>query len=114
MEELREKIYKEQFYEYDYDGGCEKANDVLKSIENIKKNPLLLDFVLKSLSNNQIEIKEYFYIVVHQQCRTKFFDIILDKIFNSNKEAENYARNGEFPKSLMFEKYTIKSINSKQ
>lgn len=114
MEELREKIYKEQFWEYDYDNGCEKANEVLKSIENINKNPLLLEFVLKSLSKNKIELKPYFYIIVHQEYRTKIFDKIIDKIFNSIEDAEEYARNGEFPDSLSFEKYSIKSINTKQ
>ena len=111
MKELREKIYKEQFFEYDYINGCEKANEVLKSIENINKNPLLLDFILKSLSKNQIELKEYFYIVVHKEYRTKIYDEIIDKTFNSIEEAEEYARNGEFPESLLFEKYSIKSIN---
>jgi hypothetical protein len=113
-EELREKIYKEQFWEYNYDEGCEKANEVLKSIENISRNPLLLDYVLKSLSKNQIELKEYFYIIAHQEYRNKIYDTIIDKIFNSIEEAEEYARIGEFPVSLMFEKYSIKSINSKK
>jgi hypothetical protein len=31
LNELREKIYKQQFWEYDYDNGCEKANEVLES-----------------------------------------------------------------------------------
>jgi hypothetical protein len=114
MEELREKIYKEQFWEYSYDNGCEKANEVLKSIENISKNPLLLDFVLKSLSKNEIELKEYFYIVVHQEHRGRVYDEIINKIFNSIEDAEEYSRNGEFPERLLFEKYSIKSINSKQ
>lgn len=114
MEELREKIHKEQFWEYDYDNGCEKANEVLKSIENISKNPLLLDFVLKSLSKNEIELKEYFYIIVHQEHRGRIYDEIINKTFNSIEDAEEYSRNGEFPERLLFEKYSIKSINSKQ
>lgn len=110
MKELREKIYKEQFWEYDYNNGCEKANEVLKSIENISKNPLLLEFVLKSLLKNEITLKEYFYIVVHKQYKTKKFDIIIDKIFDSIDEAEEYTRVTNFSDSLLFEKYSIKSI----
>lgn len=113
LEELREKIYKEQFWEYEYEEGCKKANEVLKSIENINKNPLLLDFIIKSLIENKIELKEYFYIVVHNEYRTKIFDVIIEKVFNSLDEAEEYARNGEFPETLLFEKYSIKSINGK-
>ena len=113
-EELRKKIYKEQFWEYNYDEGCEKANEVLKSIENISKNPLLLDYILKSLSKNQIELKEYYYIIIHQEYKNKIYNKVVDKIFNSIEEAEEYARIGKFPDGLLFEKYSIKSINSKQ
>ena len=114
LNELREKIYKQQFWEYDYDNGCEKANEVLESLEKIKQNPVLLDYVLKCLVSNEIEIKEYFYLIVHQEHRTKIYDVVIDKIFNSIEEAEDYARNGSFQESLLFEKYSIKSINSKQ
>jgi IS30 family transposase len=114
LNELREKIYKQQFWEYDYDNGCEKANEVLESLEKIKQNPVLLDYVLKCLVSNEIEIKEYFYLIVHQEHRTKIYDVVIDKIFNSIEEAEDYARNGSFTESLLFEKYSVKSINSKQ
>ncbi len=114
LNELREKIYKKQFWEYDYDNGCEKANEVLKSLEKIKQNPVLLDYVLKCLVSNEIEIKEYFYLIVHQEHHGKVYDAVIDKIFNSIEEAEDYARNHSFPESLLFEKYSIKSINSKQ
>jgi len=114
LNELREKIYNQQFWEYDYDNGCEKAYEVLESLEKIKQNPVLLDYVLKCLVSNEIEIKEYFYLIVHQEHRTKIYDVVIDKIFNSIEEAEDYARNGSFPESLLFEKYSIKSINSKQ
>jgi hypothetical protein len=114
LNELREKIYKQQFWEYDSDNGCEKANEVLESLEKIKQNPLLLDYVLKCLFSNEIEIKEYFYLIVHKEHRTKIYDSVIDRIFNSIQEAEDYARNGSFPEPLLFEKYSIKSINSKQ
>ena len=113
MEELREKIYKEQFWEYNnYDNGCEKANDVLKSLAEIKQNPILLDYVLKCLISNELEIKEYFYIIVHQEHRGMIYDTVIDRIFNSVEEAEINAKKGDFPESLLFEKYSIKSINS--
>jgi hypothetical protein len=114
LNELREKIYKQQFWEYDYDNGCEKANEVLKSLEKIKQNPVFLDYVLKCLVSNEIEIKEYFYLIVHRQYRTRVHDVVIDKVFNSIEEAEDYAINGSFPEFLWFEKYSIKSINSKQ
>jgi hypothetical protein len=110
LNELREKIYKEQFFEYDYDG-CEKANEVLESLEKIKQNPFLLDYVLKCLVSNEIEIKEYFYLIVHKEHRANVYDIVIDKVFNSIEEAEDYTRNNTFPESLLFEKYSIKSIN---
>jgi len=113
LNELREKIYKQQFWEYDYDNGCEKANEVLQSLEKIKRNPILLDYVLKCLITNEIEIKEYFYLIVHQEHRGQFYNTVIDKIFNSIEETEDYARNGTFPESLLFEKYSINSINSK-
>ncbi len=114
LNSLREKIYQQQFWEYNYDNGCEKANEVLQSLEKIKQNPVLLDYVLRCLISNEIEIKEYFYLIVHQEHRGKFYDNVIDKIFNSIEEAEYYARHGSFPQSLLFEKYSIKSINSKQ
>lgn len=113
LTELREKIYNQQFWEYNYDNGCEKANEVLLSLENIKQNPVLLDYVLKCLISNEIEIKEYFYLVVHQQHGGKIYDTVIDRIFNSIKDAEEYGKNGSFPESLLFEKYSIKSINPK-
>jgi IS30 family transposase len=114
LNELRENIYKQQFWEYNYDNGCEKANEVLESLEKIKQNPILLDYVFKCLVSNQLEIKEYFYLIIHQEHRTKIYDVVIDKIFNSIEEAEDYARNGSFSESLLFEKYSVKSINSKQ
>jgi hypothetical protein len=114
MEELREKIYKEQFFEYDYNQGCEKANDVLKSLENLKQNPILLDYVIKCLVSNEIEIKEYFYIIVHPEKHNRVFDVVIDKVFDTIEDAEDYTRNGHFSESLLFEKYSIKSINQKQ
>jgi hypothetical protein len=114
LNELREKIYKQQFWEYNYDNGCEKANEVLESLEKIKQNPILLDYVFKCLVSNELEIKEYFYLIVHQEHRTKIYDVVINKIFNSIEEAEDYARNGSFSESLLFEKYSVKSINSKQ
>jgi hypothetical protein len=52
-------------------------------------------------------------LIVHQEHRTKIYDVVIDKIFNSIEEAEDYARNGSFPEYLLFEKYSIKTINKK-
>jgi hypothetical protein len=111
MENLREKLYKTQFWEYDYDNGCEKANEVLKSLETIKENPMLLEFVLKCLVKNEIKLKKYFYIIVHREHRGVIYDVIINKIFDSVDEAEKYSRCGEFPDSLLYERYSIKPIN---
>lgn len=114
MKELREEIYKKQFFEYEYDNGCEKANEVLKSIENIDKNPLLLNYVFKSLEKAGFPQPTLHYIVVHQKYRTQVFDHIINKVFNSFEEAENYTRNSEnFESEFWFEPYSIKFINSK-
>jgi hypothetical protein len=113
LNELREEIYKRQFWEYDYDNGCEKANEVLKSLEKIKQNPVLLDYVLRCLSLNEIEDKEYYYLTVHPQKHNRTYEVIIDKVFNSIEDAQYHAWIGEFPESLLFEKYSIKTINKK-
>lgn len=112
MKELRELIYNEQFLEWNYEGGCDKANEVLEEIELINKNPMLLNYVLKALILNGIEIKDYFYIVVHTEYRGKVYDTTIRKIFNSVEEAETYARTGDWSDGLLFEKYSIKTIIS--
>jgi hypothetical protein len=137
MKELREKIYKEQFWEYDYDNGCEKANEVLKSLEKLDTNPMLLKYVLKCLENINIKQDDFYYIIVtieHYRrlsnlCNTN--DIIIKKIFNNKEEAEDYAENNTiaylFVNNLIkinnstnieeeryiFKNYTIKNIKDK-
>lgn len=111
LKELREKIYKEQFWDYDYQEGSDKAKEVLYSLENLKTNPVLLDYVFMCLRKNEIELKEYFFILVHVEHRRDVFDKIINKVFNSVDEAEDFARSGEdISDGLMFERYSIKKI----
>lgn len=62
LNELKDKIYKEQFFDYDETISCEK---VLEELQNLKNNPKLLDYVIKCLANQKIAtIPNKFYAVV--------------------------------------------------
>jgi hypothetical protein len=108
MENLVDKIYKKQFFEYDYDNGCEKAREVLEALQTLDTNPLLLQYVLKCLKDKNIEQKPYYYIVVKQEYRGDVIETAVNKVFESVTEAEHYATYGKFPYSILFEPYIIK------
>jgi len=124
--DLGEKIYKEQFWEYHYEDGCDKANEVLKEIRSIDKNPLLLDYTFKCLEELGFEQPTLYYIMVHQGTRgsvykgdagNKTYDTVIKRIFYSEDEARTYAEtpgHDDVPERLLFEMYTIETINGKE
>lgn len=62
LNELKDKIYKEQFFDYDETVDAEK---VLDALQNLKNNPKLLDYVIKCLANQKIAtIPSKFYAIV--------------------------------------------------
>ncbi len=139
LDELREKLYKEQYF--DYDESTHVANHALEDVQNnLKTNILLLDFVLKSLKNQGILIKTnpLYYIVVHHEYHkhpykkevhktyeawAKVFidqprdsdiikeDKIIDRVFASVEEAEDFIKSDNYDEILKFEKYTVKKLD---
>lgn len=62
LDDLKEKIYKEQFFDYDE---TIDAEVVLDSLQNLRSNPKLLDYVLKCLAKEKIDVHPHnFYAVV--------------------------------------------------
>jgi hypothetical protein len=71
LNELKDKIYKEQFFDYDETISCEK---VLEELQNLKNNPKLLDYVIKCLANQKIAtVPDKFYcVVVNAELRMEY------------------------------------------
>jgi hypothetical protein len=69
LNELKNKIYKEQFFDYDETVDAEK---VLDALQNLKSNPKLLDYVMKCLVSQKIGTQP-----------RKFYDILTNSIRRS-------------------------------
>ena len=112
LEKLREKIFTEQFYDYD-DGhnSSKKADNVLKAIQNIGTNPMLVNYVLKCLTNIGLDQHTLFYIVVLKENPYKenaIGEIIYPKVFHSELEAISHAESMD---NYLGYRYSIREIN---
>ncbi len=85
LNELKDKIHKEQFFDYDETVDCEK---VLSELQNLKNNPKLLDYVIKCLANQQIiTVPDKFYcVVVNAELRMEY-DKKIHGTFEKYKES---------------------------
>lgn len=139
LNELKDKIYKEQFFDYDE---TIDAKVVLNELQNLKNNPKLLDYVIKCLSNQNINTipSEFYSVVVNaelpmpyneeihgtfekykQFCIDGDFglkkrDYLLKKVYTNISEIENDMMKNEgeeiigFCRSTKFDKYSIHKI----
>jgi len=88
---------------YDCDDS-HKPIDVLEDLIHMKYNPELLVFVLNCLKEFDISIKDTYFI----EKQVNSSSLIIKEFFDSFQEAENYAKNLQFPKKT----YSIKKLNS--
>ena len=113
LSDLRELIYKKQFWEYDKD--CDKAAEVLEQIEKISSNPKLLEYVILCLKGNSIDLnKSYYYVEALPEMHKKIYPHALPKIFSNIDDADNWARKGidkNIPASCDKELFRIAKIN---
>jgi hypothetical protein len=88
---LKDKIYKEQFFDYDETVDAEK---VLDALQNLKNNPKLLDCVIKCLNNQNINtVPDKFYcIVVNAEKRMEYNE----KIHKSFEKYKKHCVNNDF------------------
>ena|ERR1035437_6440887 len=141
LNKLKNNIYKTQFHEEDeHENGTVEissggAKKVLESLQNLKKNPLLLNYVLKCLASQEMFLtSKHFYITVyieypmpynekiHKNFETykKFCidgdfhktkeDIIIPEVFNNISDAENFAEKYKNNEKILFELYSINEI----
>lgn len=141
LNKLKDIIYRNQFHEEDEreDGTVEissgGAENVLEALQNLKKNPLLLDYVLKCLASQEMFLtSKHFYITVHIEHTMPYNEkihkdfetykkfcidgdfhktnenIIIPEVFNNISDAENFARNIKDDEKILFETYTINEI----
>jgi hypothetical protein len=140
IDELKDGIYKEQFFGYDETIDCEK---VLDALQNLKGNPKLLDYVLKCLDEQKIVTtpNKFYAVIVNGENRMEYnekihgtfekykqfcvdgdfgvrkCDKLLDVTFDNYAEIEDYmmmdnAENIDGLGSTKFEKYTIHEIGA--
>jgi len=82
LDEQCEEINKEQFYtENENEDGVQEiisdGKEVLKSLQNLKNNPKLFDYVIKCLSKEGIYLKD------------KYFSVVVEKpIYDNNPNSE--------------------------
>lgn len=71
LNELKDKIYNEQFFDYDETINCKK---VLDALQNLKNNPKLMDYVIKCLANQEIETvpNKFYAVVVNSELRMEY------------------------------------------
>ncbi len=91
LNELKDKIYKEQFFDYDETVSCEK---VLEELQNLKNNPKLLDYVIKCLANQKIDtVPDKFYcVVVNAELRMEYNE----KIHGTFEKYKQFCVDGDF------------------
>jgi hypothetical protein len=90
LNELKDKIYKEQFFDYDETISCEK---VLEELQNLKNNPKLLDYVIKCLTNQEIGITDKFYSVVVNAEKRMEYD---EKVHGTFEKYKKFCIDGDF------------------
>ena len=91
LNELKDKIYKEQFFDYDESVDAEK---VLDALQNLKNNPKLLDYVIKCLANQKIAtVPDKFYcVVVNAELRMEYNE----KIHGTFEKYKQFCVDGDF------------------
>ncbi len=83
LNELKDKIHKEQFFDYDDKVDAEK---VLNELQNLKNNPKLLDYVIKCLANQKISTtpSKFYAIVVNKESPKPYDEKMWEKIDPEN------------------------------
>jgi hypothetical protein len=91
LNELKDKIYKEQFFDYDETIDAEK---VLDELQNLKNNPKLLDYVIKCLANQKIAtVPDKFYcVVVNAELRMEYNE----QIHGTFEKYKQFCVDGDF------------------
>lgn len=88
LNELKDKIYKEQFFDYDETVNPKK---VLDELQNLKNNPKLLDYVIKCLNNQKIStIPIKFYAIVVNKEHIKPYEKEMWEKFYPNEPFEKW------------------------
>lgn len=130
LDKIKEDVYKEQFFDYEQ---TIDAKEVLNSLQNLKDNPTLLDYVLKCLREQKLrngglcvvinietipEYKEkihqtfelYEKHVINGGFGKKKRDVPILKVFHSLHDLKEAVRNYDTDNECKFEKYTIHEI----
>jgi len=71
LNEIKDKIYKDQFFDYDE---TVDAKIVLDELQNLKNNPKLLDYVIKCLNHQEIATVpgKFYCVVVNAESRMPY------------------------------------------
>lgn len=134
LDELKKKIYKEQFYDYE---DPVSPMLVLDELQNLKRNPRLLDYVLKCMAKQEIAVlpTKFYCVVVNVEERPvynekvhgtfekylkfciaeKKGDILLREVYPSLYDIEKIMMNKPVVDLIdltdtRYQKYTIKEI----
>jgi len=91
LNEIKDKIYKEQFFDY---SETVDAKEVLESLQNLKNNPKLLDYVIKCLNHQGITtVPDKFYcVVVNAESRMPYDE----QIHNTFEKYKQLCVDGDF------------------
>jgi len=91
LNELKDKIYKEQFFDYDETVDAEK---VLDALQDLKNNPKLLDYVIKCLVNQKISTipNKFYAVVVNAELRMEYHE----QIHKTFEQYNKFCVDGDF------------------
>jgi hypothetical protein len=91
LNEIKDKIYKEQFFDYDE---TVDAKIVLDELQNLKNNPKLLDYVIKCLNHQEIAtVPDKFYcVVVNAESRMPYDE----KVHGTFEKYKKFCVDGDF------------------
>jgi len=91
LNEIKDKIYKEQFFDYDE---TIDAKIVLDELQNLKNNPKLLDYVIKCLNSQEIAtVPDKFYcVVVNAESRMPYDE----QIHGTFEKYKKFCVDGDF------------------
>lgn len=91
LNELKDIIYKEQFFDYDETVDAEK---VLDALQDLKNNPKLLDYVIKCLASQKIATipNKFYAVVVNAELRMEYDE----KIHQTFERYKQFCVDGDF------------------
>ena len=93
--ELEKKLLE---HYWSYGDGQSRVADLLRDLENIQKNPILLHLIVKKLGDQNIDLKKTYYYIevsVYEKLEDKEYNLTIKELFKSIQGAHVFYEEWE-------------------